>query len=171
VEDHKLFHSRRLLGLSLVTLELAPPPLRRKLDQQGSFEATRSHEIVPDQHPEEITILDVGAKALGPYETPTTNILTPIIVPIHPYVCQTVSHATMETNASTSSRNSSIPTMVVTTGDFPPPNPPSLVRSIPYENEGPIALGVKGAMATVIDRIGPPWSQPPPPRAVVQSCL
>jgi hypothetical protein len=34
----------------------------------------------------------------------------------------------METNAITPSGNSSIPTRVVTTGEFPPPNPPSPVR-------------------------------------------
>jgi hypothetical protein len=127
VEDHELRQSRRLLGLSPVTLEPPPPPLRRKLDQQGSFEATGSQEIVPDQHPEETTILDFGAKALGPSKTPTTDLSAPIIVPIHPYECQTVSHAAMETNVVTSSGNSSIPTTVVTTGEFPPPNPPSPV--------------------------------------------
>jgi hypothetical protein len=76
---------------------------------------------------EETTILDFGAEALGPSETPTTNILTPIIVPIHPYECHTVLHIAMETNVVTSSGNSSIPTTIVTTGEFPPPNPPSLV--------------------------------------------
>jgi hypothetical protein len=68
-------------------MEPPPPPLRRKLDQQGSFEAIGSQEIVLDQHPEETTILDFGEKDLGPFETPTTNISTPIIVPIHPYEC------------------------------------------------------------------------------------
>jgi hypothetical protein len=86
-----------------------------------------SQETVPEQHPEETTILDLGEKALGPYETPTTDLYTPIIVPIHPYKCQTVLHTTMETNAATSSGNSSISTMVVTTGDLPPPNPLSPV--------------------------------------------
>jgi hypothetical protein len=127
VEDHKLRRSQRLLGLSSITLEPPPPPLRRKLDQKGSFEVTRSQEIVPNQHPEETTILDFGVKALGPPETTTTDLLAPITILIHPYECQTVLHAKMETNAVTPCGNSSIPTMVVTTREFPPPNPLSPV--------------------------------------------
>ena len=86
---------------------------------------TGSQETVPDQHPEETTILDFGAEALGPPKTPTIDILAPIIVLIHPYECQTVSQVVIETNVATSSGNSLIPTTVVTTGDIPPPNPPS----------------------------------------------
>jgi hypothetical protein len=49
----------------------------------------------------------------------------------------------MDTNVVTSSGNSSIPTMVVTTGEFPPPNPPSPVRATMVltastSNNGPI---------------------------------
>jgi hypothetical protein len=84
VEDHELHWSRRILGLSSVTLEPPLPPLRRKLDQQGSFEATGSQEIVPDQHPKESTILDLGEKAFGLVETSTTDLSAPIIVSIHP---------------------------------------------------------------------------------------
>jgi hypothetical protein len=87
VEDHELHRSQRIQGLSLVTLEPPPPPLRQKLDQQGSFEATRSQEIMPDQHLEESTVLEFGVKALGPPETSTTDILAPSIVSIHPYKC------------------------------------------------------------------------------------
>jgi hypothetical protein len=129
VEYHKLHRSRRLLGLPPVTLEPPPPPLRRKLDQQGSFEATRSQEIVLDQHPEESTIQNLGSQAFGLVETSTTDLLAPTIVSIHPYECQTVSHTAMETNVVTPSGTSSIPTMVVTTGEFPPPNPSSPVRA------------------------------------------
>jgi hypothetical protein len=46
---------------------------------------TRSKEIEPDQHLEETTVLDFGENALGPYKTPTTDLSTPIIIPIHPY--------------------------------------------------------------------------------------
>jgi hypothetical protein len=82
---------------------------------------------VPDQHPEESTILELGAKYFGLFETSIIDILAPTIIPIHPYECQTVSHAAMETSVVTPSGNSSIPTMVVPTGEFPPTNPPSLV--------------------------------------------
>jgi hypothetical protein len=163
VEDHELYRSRSLLGLSLVTLEPPPPPLRRKLDQQGSFEATGSQEIVPDQHLKETTVLDFGAKALGPPETPTTDLSTPIIVPIHPYECQIVSHASMETNVVTPSRNSSISTTVVTTGEFPPPNPPSLVRATMVSTTSTLHSGLIPSMTAATapftpSVIGPPFS-------------
>jgi hypothetical protein len=80
---------------------------------------------VPDQHPEESTILNLGEKAFGLIETSTTNISAPTIVSIHLYECQTVSHGAMETNVVTPSGNSSIPITVVTTGVSLPPNPPS----------------------------------------------
>jgi hypothetical protein len=127
MEDPELHWSRRLLGLSPVTLEPPPPPLRQKLDQQGYFEATGLQAIVPDQPPEESNILDLEATALGSVETPTTDFLTPFIVPIQFYERQTVLHTAMETNVVTPSGNSSIPTTVVTTGEFSPPNPPSSV--------------------------------------------
>jgi hypothetical protein len=126
VEDPKLCRSRRLLGLPPVTLEPPPPPLRRKLDQQGSFEATGLQTIVPEQPSEESTILDLEATALGSVETPTTDILAPFIVPIQFHERQTVPHTTMETNVVTSSGNSSIPTTVVTTGESYPNLPSSV---------------------------------------------
>jgi hypothetical protein len=128
VEYPKLRRSRRLLGLPLVTLEPPPPPLRQKIDQQGSFEATGSQPIVPEQHLEELTILDLEATALGSFETPTIDFLSPLIIPIF-HERRTVSHTTMETNVVTSSWNSFIPTTVVTTGELTPPNPLSSVRA------------------------------------------
>jgi hypothetical protein len=140
-----------------------PPPLRQKLDQQGSFEATRSQEIVTNQHPEEATILDFGAKALGPPETLTTDNSAPTIVPIHPYKCQTVSHVAMETNVVTPSGNSSIPTTVVTTGEFPPPNPPSSVRATMVStastsHNGPIPSMVAATTHFTLSATGPSFS-------------
>jgi hypothetical protein len=84
---------------------------------------------VPDQPLEESTILDLEETTLGPIETPTIDFLAPFIVPIQFHECQTVLHTTMETNAITPSRNSSIPTTVVTTGEISSPNPSSLVRA------------------------------------------
>jgi hypothetical protein len=82
---------------------------------------------VPDQPLEESTILDLEANAIGLVETPTTDFLAPFIVPIQFYERHTMLHRAMETNVVTPSRNYSIPTMVVTTGEFSPPNPPSPV--------------------------------------------
>jgi hypothetical protein len=163
VEDHELRRSRRLLVQPPVTLEPPLPLLRRKLDQQGSFEVTGSQEIVLDQHPEESTVLDLGAKAFGLVETSTTDLLTATIVPVHPYECQTVSHAAMETNVVTSSGNSSIPTMVVTIGEFPPPNPLSpvqatMVSTASSSHSGPILSLEADTTPFQPSATGPPFS-------------
>jgi hypothetical protein len=97
-----------------VTLEPPSPPLGWKLDQQGYFEATGLQTIVPEQPPEELTILNLESTALGSIETSTTVILAPFIVPIQFHACQAVPHTAMEKNVVTSSGNSLIPTMVVT---------------------------------------------------------
>jgi hypothetical protein len=102
------------------------PPLRRKLDQQGSFEAIGLQTIVPKQPPEESTILNLEETALGSVETPTIDILAPFIVPIQFHECQIVPHTTMETNVVTSYGNSSIPITVVTTGESSPNLPSSI---------------------------------------------
>jgi hypothetical protein len=118
---------------------------------------------MPDQHPEEMTILEFGVKALGPPETPTTNILAPIIIPIHPYECQTMSHTTMEKNVFTPSGNYSIPTAVVTTGEFPPLKPLSLVRATMVSttstsHSGPILSMVVATTPFTPSVIGPLFS-------------
>jgi hypothetical protein len=129
VEYPELHWSQRLLGLPPVTLEPPPPPLRQKLDQQGSFEASGLQTIVPEQPLEELTILDLEEISLGYIEIPTTDLSAPFIVPIQFYEHQTVSHTTMETNVVTPSRNSSIPTTVVTIGESSSPNLPSSVQA------------------------------------------
>jgi hypothetical protein len=126
VEDPDLHRSRRLLGLPPVTLEPPPPPLRQKPDQQGSFEATRLQTFVPEHLPEESTVLNLEAIALGSVETPTTNILAPFIVPIQFHKRQTVPHTAMETNVVTPSGNSSIPITVATIGESSPNLPSSV---------------------------------------------
>jgi hypothetical protein len=118
---------------------------------------------VPDQHSEEPNILDLGAEALSPPKTPTTDISMPIIVQIYPYRRQTMSHATMETNVATSSRNSFIPTTTVTTGGIPPPNPPSSVRATMVStastsSSGPIPSLVATTTPFTQSVTGPPFS-------------
>jgi hypothetical protein len=120
VEDPELRRSRRLLGLPLVILEPPLPPLRRKLDQQGSFEATGLQTIVLEQPPEESTA------NIGSVETPTTDTWPQVIVPIQFYEHLLVPHTAMETNDVTSSGNSSIPTTVATTGESSPKLPSSV---------------------------------------------
>jgi hypothetical protein len=91
-----------------------PPPLRRKLDQQGSFEATGLQTIVPEQLPKE------SITNLGLVETPITDTWPSVILPIQFYERLPVPHTVMEPNTVTSSRNSSIPTTVATTGEASP---------------------------------------------------
>jgi hypothetical protein len=156
VEDPELHRSRRLLGLPPVTLESPPPPLRKKLDQQGSFEVIGLQTFVPDQLPEESTV------DLGSVETLTTDIFTPFIVSIQFHERQTVPHTAMENNVVTSSGNSSIPTTVATTGESSP-NLPSLVRATMVSatttsHSGPNPSMVAATTPFTPSAIGPPFS-------------
>jgi hypothetical protein len=81
---------------------------------------------VPEQPPEESTVLSLEATALGSVETSTTNLLAPFIIPIQFHERQIVPHTTMETNVVTSSGNSSILTTVVTTEESSPILPSSV---------------------------------------------
>jgi hypothetical protein len=120
VEDLELRRSQRLLGLPSVILEPPPPPLRWKLDQQGSFEATGLQTIVPEQPPEESTA------NIGSVETPTTNTWPQVIIPIQFYERLSVPHTAMETSVVTSSGNSAIPTTIATIGASSPNLPSSV---------------------------------------------
>jgi hypothetical protein len=123
VEDSELHRSRRLLGLLPVILEPPPPPLRRKLDQRGSFEATGFQTIEPEQPPEESTA------NIGSVETSNTDTWPDIIVPIQFYKRLSVPNPVMEPNSVTSSGISSIPITVATTGEDSPNLPLSTVRA------------------------------------------
>jgi hypothetical protein len=170
MEDQELRRSQRLLGLLPVNLEPPPPPLRRRLDQQGSFEATGPHETEPDpsprgEHliPEEPTIFDLRAEALGPYNPPITDLSTPIVVQVKPYERQVVSQAAMETNVATSSGNPHIPSTTVTTGGFLPPNQPSLVQTTMVSTASTSGNGLIPSMAGITapftqSATGPPFS-------------
>jgi hypothetical protein len=123
VEDLELRQSRRLLGLPRVILEPLLPPLRWKLDQQGSFEETGLQTIVPEQIPEESTII------LSSVETLTTDTWPQVIVLIQFYEFLSVPHTAMATNVVTSSGNSSIPTTIATIGEAYPNLPLSMVQT------------------------------------------
>jgi hypothetical protein len=94
-----------------VILEPPPPPLRQKLDQQGSFEATGLQTIELEQ------LLEESTTNIGLVETSATDTWPSVSVPILFYERLSVPHTTMETNIVTSSRNPSIPTTVATTGE------------------------------------------------------
>jgi hypothetical protein len=162
MEDPELHQSRRLLGLPPVTLEPPPPPLRRKLDQQGSFEVTGLQTIVPEQPPEESIILKLEATTLVSVETSTNDLLAPFIVPIQFHERQTMPHTTMETNVVTSLRNSSIPTTVVTTGESSPNLPSSvqatMVSTTTTSHSGPNPSLVVATTPFTPSATGPPFS-------------
>jgi hypothetical protein len=160
VEDLELHQSLRLLGLPLVTLEPPLPPLRRKLDQQGSFEENELQTFVPKQISEESTILNLEAVSLGSVETPTTDILAPFIVLIQFHERQKVPHIAMETNVVTSSGNSSIPTIVATTGDSSP-NLLSSVRATMVLAATTSHSGPNPSMAVATTPFTPSASGPP----------
>jgi hypothetical protein len=142
-------------------MEPPPPPLRRKLDQQGSFEATGLQTIVPEQPPEESTILDLEATTLGLVETPTTDFLAPFIVPIQFYERRTVSYTTMETNVVTPSGNSLIPTTVVTTRELSSPNPPSLFQATMVSTATTSHSGPNPSLAVATTPFTPSATGPP----------
>jgi hypothetical protein len=119
VEDSELRRSRRLLGLPPVILEPPPPPLRWKLDQRGSFEATGFQTIEPEQIPEG------SAANLGSVETSNADSWPDIIVPIQFYERLSAPNPVMEQISG----NSSIPITVVTTGEASPNLPLSSVRA------------------------------------------
>jgi hypothetical protein len=156
VEDPELRRSRRLLGLPPVILEPPPPPLRRKLDQQGSFEATGLQTIEPEQLPEESTT------NLGSVETPTTDTWPSVSVPILFYERLSVPHTAMETNVVTSSGNSSIPTTVATTGEASPNLPSSvratMVSAATTSHSGPIPSIAAATPPFTPSATGPPFS-------------
>jgi hypothetical protein len=156
VEDPKLRQSRRLLGLPPVILEPSPAPLRRKIDQQGSFEEIGLQTIVPEQ------LLEESNANLGSDETPTTDTWPQVIVPIQFYERLLVPHTAMETNIVTSSGNSSIPTIVATTGESSPNLPSSvratMVSAATMSHSGPTLSMVAAITPFTPSAIGPPFS-------------
>jgi hypothetical protein len=122
VEDHELRRSQKLLGLPLVTLEPPPPLLRRKLDQQGSFEATGSQETTTDQPllkdlstPLKRAVMETNtATSSGNSFIPTAAVTTRGVPPPNP---PSPVRATMVSTASTSS-SGPIPSLAMTTAPF-----------------------------------------------------
>jgi hypothetical protein len=117
---------------------------------------------VPEQPPEESTILNLEVTALGSVETPTTDILAPFIVPIQFHERQAVPHTAMETNVVTYFGNSSIPITVVTIGEsylnLPSPIQATMVSTATMSHSG---TNPSMAMATTPftpNAIGPPFS-------------
>jgi hypothetical protein len=99
-------------------LEPPPPPLRRRLDHLGYFEATGAFN--PEQPPEATTA------NLGAVETSDTDFGPPVIISVEAYERLLSPDPVMEQIIPTGT--SSIPITVVTTGEASP-NLSSVVRS------------------------------------------
>jgi hypothetical protein len=99
-------------------LEPPPPPLRRRLDHLGSFEATGVFDL---EQPPEATTANLGA-----VETSHTDFGPDVIISVESYERLLSPDPVMEQIIPTGT--SSIPTTVVTTGEASP-NPPLVVRS------------------------------------------
>jgi hypothetical protein len=147
-----------------------PPPLRRRLDQQGSFDMTRPQETEPDPSLrgenfilEEPTISDIRVEALSFYNPLIIDLSMPIIIQVKPYKRQVVSQVAMETNVATSSGSPHIPYMPISKGVFLPPNQPYLVWTTMLLTTSTLSNGLILSMAVIIatftqSAIGPPFS-------------
>jgi hypothetical protein len=112
---------------------------------------------------EEPIISDLGVEALGLYNPPITDLSVPIVVQVQPYEHQVVSQAAMETNVATSSGNTHISSMTVTTGGVPPPNQPSSVRATMVSTASTSGNGLILSMVAITapftqSATGPPFS-------------
>ena len=94
MEDQAIRRSRRVQNLPLlITLEHPPPPQRRRLDTDGSFEPIEFSKVLSE--PEltanrfnlnTIEIEDLQADEFSRnFNSPLTNINNPVIVQVHPF--------------------------------------------------------------------------------------
>jgi hypothetical protein len=132
-----------------VILEPPPPPLRRKLDHQGSFEATGAFD--PKQSPEESTA------NLGLVETSNPDSWLDFIVPIQFYECLSAPNPVMEQISG----NSSIPIIVVTTGEASPDLPLSSVRATMVSAATTTHSGLTPSIAAATPPYTPSATGPP----------
>jgi hypothetical protein len=141
VEDQQLCRSGRLQGLPPVTLEPPPPPLRHRLDQEGSFEASRPQETIPEPAPredfpapEESTISDLEVEGFRPANPLITDLSAPLLIQTVPPEVTSLEHqfvrrAAMEATSATSSGSPRTPISAAMGGGVMPPPPPPLIRT------------------------------------------
>jgi hypothetical protein len=119
-------------------------------------------------NPEEPTISDLGAEALGPFNPPITDLSAPLLIQLAPprvthHERQIVLQAAMEENVATSSGSPHTPSTTATTGGIPPPNPPSSVRTTMVSTTSTSGSGLIPSMAAITapftqSATGPPFS-------------
>jgi len=103
--------------------------------------------------PEETTISDLGAEALGLANPLITDLSMPILVQfvplrVKPYERQIVLQTTMEENVATSSGSPHTLISATTTWGIFPPNPPSPVWTRVVSNPSTLGSGLISSLAT-----------------------
>jgi hypothetical protein len=144
-------------------VEPPPPPLRRRLDQEGSFETTRPQEIVPDPiprgdtfSPEVTRISDLEAEGfIRPWNPLITDLSMPVLVQIVPPEVTSPDHRlirrlAMEENDVTSTGSPHTPTSVVGGEVVFPPLPPSPSRNASHQMATTSVSGEVPIMTTTI---------------------
>jgi hypothetical protein len=160
VEDLQLLHSRRLRDLPPITLEPLSPPLRRRLDPEGSFEVTGPQETIPEPVPREDTlapketiISELEAKGFRPANPPITNIPVPILIQVvPPKVTSSYRHLVrrlaMEASNTTSTGSPHTPILVTGRGGIIPPPPPSPTRNVSSQTPTTSSSGIVSTTTT-----------------------
>ena len=94
MDDQSIRRSRRLQNLPpLITLELAPPPQRWRLDTEGSFEPIGVSEVLGEPELREncfnlntVKIEDLQADEFARnFNSPLTDLNDPVIVHVRPF--------------------------------------------------------------------------------------
>jgi hypothetical protein len=125
VEYQQILNSCRFQGLLPINLESPLPPLRRRLDQEGSFRDIGPQEIVPNSIPreyilalEETSVFDLKDEGFRPANPPITDLSVPILVQIVPpkvttHDCHFVRRLDMGANNTTSIGSPHTPILIV----------------------------------------------------------
>jgi hypothetical protein len=85
--------------VSPVTLETTSPSLRRRLDQDVSFEGTGPHEVVLEYVPREYTLAleesiasNLEDEGFKPSNPPITDLSTPLLIQVVPPEVNSLDH-------------------------------------------------------------------------------
>jgi hypothetical protein len=119
-------------------------------------------------NPEESTISDLGAKALGPYNPPITDLSVSVLIQIGPPRVmhnehQIILQETMEANVATSSGSPHTPSTTATTVGILPPKSPSQVWATMVLTASTSGNGMIPSMVAITapfmqSAMGPPFS-------------
>jgi hypothetical protein len=105
--------------------------------------------------PEGLTISDLGAKALDPYNSLITGLSVPLLIQLSPsrvmhHECQIILQASMEENVTTSLGGPHTPSTTATNGGVSPLNSPSQVRATMISTASTLGSGLILSMVEII---------------------